>query len=179
MPAIQQWSPYGKGEGDATADNPAVRIRKNQQFTFSGGRSLRYVVSNAPGFDGFDSWCQVRARREDKSGSLHYVSPYAVGYSDLDEYGRWQEISPYGPVWVPSTVAVGWAPYRWGHWISIAPWGWTWVDDAPTSEITVYLRPGKSKRKSTLLVWIIHVHVGPSIAVKDRFQRRIATGRSR
>ena len=119
------------GKGVATGDSPGIKISKGQQFTFRSGRSLNYAMTNAPGFDGFDSWCQVRAQREDKSPSLQYVSPYAVGYSDLDEYGRWQTLAPYGPVWIPATVAVGWAPYRWGHWVFIAPWGWTWVDDAP------------------------------------------------
>ena len=120
-----------KGRGEATGDNPGVRVGSKQQFTFSGGRSLRSVVTNAPGFDGFDSWCQVRAEREDRSPSLQYVSPYAVGYSDLDQYGRWETVAPYGPVWIPAGVAPGWAPYRWGHWVYIVPWGWTWVDDAP------------------------------------------------
>ncbi|MGZ4814594.1 MAG: DUF6600 domain-containing protein [Terriglobales bacterium] len=124
---VTAWS----GRGEATGDNPGIRISKGQQFTFRGGRSLQYVMTNAPGFDGFDSWCMARAEREDKSLSLRYVSPYAVGYSDLDEYGRWETIAPYGPVWIPVTVASGWAPYRWGHWVFIAPWGWTWVDDAP------------------------------------------------
>ena len=31
---------------------------------------------------------------------------------------------------MPTSVAPGWAPYRYGHWAWIAPWGWTWVDDA-------------------------------------------------
>ena len=120
-----------KGRGVATGDNPGVKIGAHQQMTFQHGRSLNYFATNAPGLDGFDSWCQARAALEDKSPSLQYVSPYAVGYSDLDQYGYWQTIAPYGPVWVPSGVAVGWAPYRWGHWVYIAPWGWTWVDDAP------------------------------------------------
>ncbi|HYJ99778.1 MAG TPA: DUF6600 domain-containing protein, partial [Burkholderiaceae bacterium] len=37
----------------------------------------------------------------------------------------------YGPVWAPTTVVAGWAPYRYGHWTWMSPWGWTWVDDAP------------------------------------------------
>lgn len=119
------------GRGEAIGDNPGIKIGKNQQYTFRGGHSLQYAMTNAPGFDGFDSWCMARAEREDKSPSLRYVSPYEVGYSDLDEYGQWTTVAPYGPVWVPAGVAVGWAPYRWGHWVYIAPWGWTWVDDAP------------------------------------------------
>ena len=120
-----------KGRGEATGDNPGVRINSGQQFTFRGGRALQHVATNAPGYDGFDSWCKARADREDRSPSLRYVSPYSVGYSDLDEYGRWETVSPYGPVWIPAGLAPGWAPYRWGHWVFIAPWGWTWVDDAP------------------------------------------------
>ena len=45
--------------------------------------------------------------------------------------GRWVNIPPYGMVWQPTTVAVGWAPYRHGHWAWVEPWGWTWVDSDP------------------------------------------------
>ena len=54
-----------------------------------------------------------------------------TGYEDLDDYGRWQYVGGYGTVWVPSGVAVDWAPYRNGHWAFIDPWGWTWVEDEP------------------------------------------------
>src|SRR5438552_3684539 len=40
-------------------------------------------------------------------------------------------VSDYGPVWIPASIPVGWAPYRYGHWVWIRPWGWTWVDDEP------------------------------------------------
>ena len=54
-----------------------------------------------------------------------------AGYDDLDQYGRWNNQPGYGNVWMPTSVAAGWAPYHDGHWAWIAPWGWTWVDDAP------------------------------------------------
>src|SRR5437870_11193312 len=54
-----------------------------------------------------------------------------TGYEDLDDYGRWRYVSDYGPVWIPASIPVGWAPYRYGHWVWIRPWGWTWVDDEP------------------------------------------------
>ena len=53
-----------------------------------------------------------------------------TGYQDLDDNGQWSYAGSYGPVWYPTSVAVGWAPYRFGHWVWVAPWGWTWVDDA-------------------------------------------------
>jgi len=120
-----------KGEGDATGDGPVVRVRSHEQARFMSGKSMAHQLVSAPGFDGFDDWCRVRDDREDKSVSAHYVSPGVPGADDLDDYGYWRTIPPYGPVWVPTAVVAGWAPYRYGHWIFVAPWGWTWVDDAP------------------------------------------------
>jgi hypothetical protein len=54
-----------------------------------------------------------------------------TGAEDLDRYGRWEQSPDYGPLWVPTAVAVDWAPYRTGHWAWVSPWGWTWIDDAP------------------------------------------------
>ena len=119
-----------KGEGDATGDGPSVRVRSHEQARFRNGTSLAHSIENAPSMDGFDDWARVRDERLDRSQSGRYVSRDVIGYEDLDDYGSWRTIDPYGPVWVPS-VASGWAPYRYGHWIWISPWGWTWVDDAP------------------------------------------------
>ena len=120
-----------KGEGDATGDGPGVRVRSDEQVRFSGGTSLTHTVAEAPPYDGFDSWCGVRDKRLDSSLSARYVAQGTVGYEDLDDYGVWREVPPYGPVWVPTAVAPGWAPYSFGHWVWVGPWGWTWVDDAP------------------------------------------------
>ena len=119
-----------KGEGDATGTGPSVHVRKGEQAQFNNGTSLAHSIHEAPGMDGFDDWCRVRDQREDHSYSARYVSPDVIGSEDLDQYGVWREVPPYGPVWVP-TVAPGWAPYHYGHWVWIEPWGWTWVDDAP------------------------------------------------
>ena len=120
-----------KGEGDATGEGPAVRVRAHEQARFSGGTSLAHTFAAAPGLDGFDDWGRVRDQREDRSISAQYVSRDVIGYEDLDEYGSWETAPSYGPVWVPRGVEAGWAPYRYGHWVWISPWGWTWVDDAP------------------------------------------------
>ncbi len=119
-----------KGEGDATGDGPAVRVRAHERARFTNGTSLAHEIYSAPPNDGFDDWCLVRDRREDNSVSAQYVAPGVIGYQDLDDYGAWQTVPAYGPVWVPAHVSYGWAPYRYGHWAWISPWGWTWVDDA-------------------------------------------------
>ena len=120
-----------KGEGEATGQGPSVRVHAGQQARFTGGNSLTHQVYEASTPDGFDDWCKVRDKREDNSVSARYVAPGVVGAGDLDEYGSWRQTPDYGPVWVPTAVAPGWAPYRYGHWAWVAPWGWTWVDDAP------------------------------------------------
>lgn len=121
-----------RGEGEATGNGPAVRIREGQQARFADGTNTANAdLQSAPSPDGFDDWARSRDDRFDRSASARYVSPDVVGYEDLDEYGSWRDTSEYGSVWVPSQVSVGWAPYRNGHWIWVDPWGWTWVEDEP------------------------------------------------
>jgi hypothetical protein len=118
-----------KGQGIATGDLDGVRVRARQRARFQGGKSFVHRIYAAPRFDGFDQWCQVRDQREFRVLSARYVSPYVIGYEDLDHHGRWRVVAGYGSVWFPRVIA-GWAPYRYGRWIWVAPWGWTWVDDA-------------------------------------------------
>ena len=120
-----------KGEGDATGSGPAVHIAQGQQVTFTGGDSLQHTTAQAPEPDSFDQWCRVRDQHEEQSASARYVNPGVVGSDDLDEYGSWKETPDYGPVWTPTAVYPGWAPYSNGYWGYVSPWGWTWVDAYP------------------------------------------------
>src|SRR6185312_6334116 len=73
-----------------------------------------------------DAYYQRYAQQQEQ-----YVPPDMIGGDDLNQYGQWNAVPEYGNVWYPTTVPVGWAPYRYGHWAWIDPWGWTWVDDQP------------------------------------------------
>ena len=119
-----------KGEGDATGNGSAVRVRAGDQARFYNGTSLAHSIHDAPRYDAFDEWSRVRDKREGDSVSGRYVSRDVIGSEDLDANGTWSETPSYGPVWRPR-VEAGWAPYHYGHWIWVEPWGWTWVDDAP------------------------------------------------
>jgi hypothetical protein len=92
--------------------------------------TLQYHIG-APRHDDFSDWSLARERRDDALRGPRYVSPEMTGHEDLHEYGDWQELPGYGPVWYPRVVPLGWVPYRSGRWVWIDPWGWTWVDDAP------------------------------------------------
>jgi hypothetical protein len=118
------------GGGEAHGERANFRIREGEAIRFYDTRLQDYEAFDIPRPDDFDRFCAERDERFDRSASRRYVSEDLIGYSDLDEYGSWNEVTEYGNVWFPSRVAVDWAPYRDGHWIWQDPWGWTWVDDA-------------------------------------------------
>ena len=120
-----------QGRGEAIGAGNNYTIVANQHATFTGDDNLDYDIDPLPAADEFDAWALSRDRREDDDRSANYVSREMTGYEDLDDNGRWSYTANYGPVWVPTNVPMGWAPYRFGHWVWVAPWGWTWVDDQP------------------------------------------------
>jgi len=119
------------GRGEAIGGGSTYTVLAGQEATFVGDDNLSYDVDSLPGPDDFDRWAFDRDRRDDQSPSANYVSSEMTGYEDLDDNGSWSFAGGYGPVWYPTAIPMGWAPYRFGHWAWVAPWGWTWVDDAP------------------------------------------------
>src|SRR5438034_303313 len=120
-----------RGEAEVTASGSAFPVHPQQTAMVVGGDSPTYDVREAIRSDDWEDWCASRDRRWDDARSSRYVSRDVIGYEDLDDNGEWRTTPDYGPVWVPRTVATGWAPYRYGHWAWVEPWGWTWIDDAP------------------------------------------------
>jgi len=50
---------------------------------------------------------------------------------ELNEYGDWVYVAPYGHVWVPQGVNDDWRPYYYGRWVWVPLSGWTWVPYDP------------------------------------------------
>jgi hypothetical protein len=119
------------GQAEVTASGDDFTVPAGQVANVSGLGSIAYYLQPVSFPDGWDSWCASRDAREDRLGSLQYVSREMIGIEDLDGNGSWIVMAGYGPVWAPSSVAPGWAPYKFGRWAWVAPWGWTWIDDAP------------------------------------------------
>jgi hypothetical protein len=114
----------------------------NLSQAIGGGRTVRLAagdggvqLTNAPhpGPDEFDEWSASRdaVLTNPSSQSETYVNPDIPGVQDLDANGQWQTDDDAGPIWYPTTVAVGWVPYRYGHWGWAEPWGWVWISDEP------------------------------------------------
>jgi len=120
-----------EGEAAIRFADGVQQVLSGQVATISGIDGAGLAVENGYSSDGFDAWSMVREYRYDSARVTAYVSTDMVGARDLDDYGTWETTQTYGPVWYPSTVAVGWAPYRYGTWTWLAPYGWTWVDSAP------------------------------------------------
>jgi hypothetical protein len=119
------------GRGEATGGGNSFVVVAGQRARFTGSDQLNHEIDQIPNSDDFDRFAFERDGREDHAESSNYISPEMTGAEDLDEYGHWRYVADYGPVWAPSAVAPGWAPYRYGHWVWVAPWGWTWVEDEP------------------------------------------------
>src|SRR5579862_7465905 len=119
------------GRGEATGGGASYVVVAGQRARFTGTDQLDHEIDQIPNRDDFDSFANDRGEREDHAESANYISPEMTGAGDLDDNGTWRYVAPYGPVWTPTAVAPGWAPYRYGHWVWVAPWGWTWVEDEP------------------------------------------------
>jgi FecR protein len=120
-----------RGEGEVTAGGQMYTVHAGERATITGtDTAVQYDVKAALTPDELDRWAEQRDLREENSTSAQHVSREVVGYSDLDDYGTWNQ-DPTGSVWYPNSVPLGWAPYSNGYWNWVGPWGWTWIDYSP------------------------------------------------
>jgi hypothetical protein len=118
------------GSLEITDGDFSQTVDAGQAVELSGQNPVEVESIPMPSADSFDEWCEARDLHLQQSTSAKYVSPATPGFDDLDDYGHWDVVADYGPIWYPP-VAVGWVPYRFGHWSWIDPWGWTWIEDEP------------------------------------------------
>jgi hypothetical protein len=119
------------GQAEASDGGQPVPVGDQEMMSFLGTGQVSAVPASLGAPDGFDDWSYERDREFQQSQSRQYVGDDVEGTQDLDDNGEWQNTPDYGPVWVPTDVAVGWVPYSFGHWAWVSPWGWTWIDDSP------------------------------------------------
>jgi len=105
-------------------------LSPGQRVKLSGSDTVAAQWLNPVGPDGLDQFASTRdADYENGLQSAgQYMNGDTIGAEDLSASGDWESDSDDGPVWYPTGVAVGWAPYSCGHWAWVAPWGWTWVE---------------------------------------------------
>ena len=140
-----------EGAGQVTGGGESDDLGPGQQYTFTGADEIAYDAQPAPGYDEFESWCEARDQRENRSRSAQFVSRDIDGYYDLDDYGDWQPSPEYGkfgyraellPAGLRTTMATGsgslrgagrgwmiepwgFAPFHYGRWAFVGGyWGW-------------------------------------------------------
>jgi hypothetical protein len=87
-----------RGQGEVYGEDTALLIDSRQSYRFMGSGLREYQQAATPRVDAFDRWSRDRDRRYDTSVSARYVSPYVVGYQDLDANGTWRVDPTYGNV---------------------------------------------------------------------------------
>jgi hypothetical protein len=113
------------------ASGTTAAIAPSEEVVVEGADGAQVATYVAPPRDEWDRWNHARTDQLIDAVSTRYLSPGMYGVDDLDHYGSWRIIEPYGPVWVPDRVSAGWAPYSTGAWMWHPTFGWTWVDSAP------------------------------------------------
>ncbi len=108
-------------------------LQAGQVVRLSGSDPVAAQWIAAMSADGLDRFSGDRdsVYESAMANDQQYVNQDMIGAEDLNSQGEWQTDAEDGPVWYPTTVAVGWQPYCYGHWAWVAPWGWTWVENEP------------------------------------------------
>lgn len=123
----------GEAEVVGALDTP-FKVKSGRLALLRADDPTDIEISSSLLTDYWDGWNDERdelLRVDDQTAS--YISSgnsYSYGLSDLNRYGSWLDNTPWGPVWTPSGVSAGWAPYRQGFWIQ-RRWGWTWISFEP------------------------------------------------
>jgi hypothetical protein len=123
-----------RGSGIVYGENGVSRqVAEGTSYRFNDSTLASVDETRLPQPDDFDRFCETRdtTYQHYAQQQEQYVPAEMIGGGDLYQYGQWNDVPDYGNVCYPTSVPVGWAPYRYGHWAWIDPWGWTWVDDQP------------------------------------------------
>ena len=112
------------------ADGASIGVATNEEVVVPDAARPLVERRAAAAADAWDRWNDARADFHAQSPSGQQLPADIYGAADLDRYGSWRGVEPYGSVWVP-VVASDWVPYSAGRWQWDPFYGWTWVDDAP------------------------------------------------
>jgi hypothetical protein len=113
---------------EAAGEEGSTLLKAGQRLEVSEGRftskpSSFMAVAN-DGFDKFnESRTSVTTRQLAKGKLPEELSDFE---GELEEYGEWTYLAPYGNVWIPNGLDDDWRPYYNGRWTWLPLSGWTW-----------------------------------------------------
>jgi hypothetical protein len=113
---------------EAAGEEGSTLLKESQKLEVSEGRfaskpSSFIAVAN----DGFDRFNESRTAATGRQYAQSRLPEELSDYeADLEEYGEWTYLAPYGNVWVPGGIDDDWRPYYNGRWSWLPLSGWTW-----------------------------------------------------
>lgn len=122
-----------KGLVEAAGEQNSYLVKGEQRLEMAEGRFASKPVGFRPvADDGFDRWSQARDQQTNRLYARRYLPEDLAEYEgELNDYGDWVYVAPYGYVWVPRGVDDDWRPYYYGRWVWVPLTGWTWVPYEP------------------------------------------------
>ena len=120
------------GESGSTLLKDAQRLESIQgKFTSEPTRFMAVAE------DSFDRWSEHRDSIVRRQMANNYLPDEINDFEyELNEYGDWVYVPPYGNVWVPGGVDPYWRPYHYGRWTWLSLSGWTWIPYQPWGWVT-------------------------------------------
>jgi len=118
---------------EAAAEEGSIVVKEGQRLSLTGGRfNGRPASFIAVAEDAFDRWNEERAAAAPRPAAESRLPEDIAEYeSELDAYGDWVDVDPFGYVWVPYSMGPDWRPYSWGRWTWMQMAGWCWVPYEP------------------------------------------------
>jgi len=121
-----------QGMVEASGETGSVLVKDGQRLEVSNARfTSRPTPFPAVAEDSFDRWSENRDSQLRKYQARYLPEELEDFEYELAEYGDWVYIPPYGYVWAPNSVDIGWHPYFYGRWTWLSLCGWTWIPYEP------------------------------------------------
>jgi len=118
-----------QGLAEASGASGSVLIKEAQMLEAIEGQftsnPMRFYATSE---DNFDIWSEYRDSLLRKRLAQTYLPDELSDFEhELQAYGHWRYVPPYGRVWVPASIGASWRPYYDGRWIWMPACGWTWL----------------------------------------------------
>jgi hypothetical protein len=118
---------------EAAGEDGSNMINAGQRAELAGGqfttRPTRFV---AAADDAFGHWNESRDSLLRRTiADRHLPGDLGDYENELNQYGNWNYLPPYGNVWMPRGLGMGWHPYFYGRWVWLPLCGWTWMSYDP------------------------------------------------
>ncbi|MBW1717078.1 MAG: FecR domain-containing protein [Deltaproteobacteria bacterium] len=129
-----------EGVAEAAGESESILLKDGQKLEaargYYTGDPLEFMSASG---DSFYEWSAERDSLLRQHFAKRYLSEKLDDFEyELNTYGNWNYVSPYGYVWVPAGISPHWRPYYNGRWLWYPICGWTWLPYEPWGWVTFH-----------------------------------------